>query len=219
LLTDVGVEVGVQVVDLDPVGREAHELGGGALLGVRDPDLGAGGAEGRDRLGRVGVVGGVAGGGVARDVAIEHDRHERVFAAHREHDGVFVGAFAQRRHRRGRRRQESVVGGGEEQGRELFVRHRVVVVGERGVVDAQLAQRRAQVGQADRVGDAAGTRVAVAGVVGVRRVQVDDPAGRREAAADPHHGGRRQVGTPGRIRRRVDGHGVVAAAGEGGEHG
>jgi hypothetical protein len=34
---DVGIEVGVQVVDLDAVGREGDELGGGALLGVRDP--------------------------------------------------------------------------------------------------------------------------------------------------------------------------------------
>jgi hypothetical protein len=103
----------------------------------------------------------------AGHVMIEHHGHEVILAADRDEHGMAVVAQDARRDLLAAGVEHRLVGAAHvEQRREFLVGHRVVVIGERGVVDAIGAQRVAQVHEARLVRYPAGVaRHAVTRVV------------------------------------------------------
>ncbi len=175
LLADARVDVRVEVVDLEPVQLALERPGSVDALGVRPPHQGPTRPEPRRRL-RVAspqelrVLDGVLG-----QRTQEPQRHELRLHAHRQ--GHLVPVFA------GDPIREDHVARAHQRVRRLFVQEQVeegrlphvgAVVGQVGHVDARAAKGGAQRGLARVVVLPVHARVAVAGVVGVRRVQVHD---------------------------------------------
>ncbi len=179
---DLRIDVRVEVVDLDAVGQQRAQLLDRMLLGVGDPRQAAGIAERGDRRGVDGVVRVVALLDGAGHVVVQHHRHQIVLAADGEQHLLAVVAEHPRRDLIGAVHHRLIGAAHVEQRREILVRHRRVVIGERGEVDMLDAQREAQIVEAWLVRNAHRiARMVVAGVVRIRRVQVHDAARRLEA--------------------------------------
>ncbi len=182
---DARVDVGVEVVELEAIDAEGPQLVGGFLLGVCDPEERPRVTKGGDRAWIAEVVeplegvGGEAFAGMTR----EPERHQAVLAAHREERAVRI-ARASHAARVGRVADGLVTFAQPERATEVHLVHVRRVISEHRGVDAQRAEGGAEVREAGGVRELAlDPAFAVAGVVGERRVNVDDAPGDAPPAA------------------------------------